>query len=101
MDQQQPRPGQQPSSTPSGSDSQRSILGDLLNTLGVGQQHIDVVHQSAQNADVNQQLDKAHSYVTDVINQARQHAQKNPAAVLGGLSALVIAAGMLKNNMRR
>ena len=80
---------------------QSSILGDLLKTLGVGQQHVDVVHDQTQGADVNKQLDQTHSYVTDTIAQARDYAQKNPGAVLGGLSALVIAAGMLRNNIKR
>ncbi len=78
-----------------------SILSDLLKTLGVGQQHIDEVHKTTSNANVNQQLDQAHTYVTDTIAHAREYATKNPGAVLGGLSALVIAAGMLRNNMKR
>lgn len=80
-----------------------SILGDLLKTLGVGQQHVDVVHDQTHGAgaDMNKQLDQAHSYVTDAIAHAREYGQKNPGAVLGGLSALVIAAGMLRNNIKR
>lgn len=85
------------SSTPAKS----SILGDLLKTLGVGQQHVDVVHDQAHGADVNKQLDQAHSYVTEAIAHAREFGQKNPGTVLGGLSALVIAAGMLRNNIKR
>ena len=87
--------------TPSATDTQRSVLGDVLQTLGVGQQHIDTVHQAAQSGDLNQKIDQTHQYVTDAINHARQYAQANPAAVLGGLSALVIAAGMMRNNLKR
>lgn len=78
-----------------------SILGDLLKTLGVGQQHVDVIHDQTHAGDVNKQLDQAHSYVTEAIAHAREYGQKNPGAVLGGLSALVIAAGMLRNNIKR
>ena len=78
-----------------------SILGDLLKTLGVGEQHVDVIHDQTHSGDVNKQLDQAHSYVTDAIAHAREFGQKNPGAVLGGLSALVIAAGMLRNNIKR
>ena len=88
-------PGQAPATAKS------SILGDLLKTLGVGQQHVDVVHEQASGTDMNKQLDQAHSYVTDAIAHAREYGQKNPGAVLGGLSALVIAAGMLRNNIKR
>ena len=88
--------------TGQGAGSPRSsILGDLLKTLGVGQQHVDVVHDQTQGGDINKQLDQAHSYVTDAIAHAREYGQKNPGAVLGGLSALVIAAGMLRNNIKR
>ena len=80
---------------------QTSILGDLLKTLGVGQQHIDDVHKATQGGNVNQQIDQAHSYLSDTIAHAREYAAKNPSAVLGGLSALVIAAGMMRNNMKR
>jgi hypothetical protein len=87
--------------TTSSTEGPRTILSDLLSTLGVGQQHIDVVHQAAQNGDLNQKIDQAHQYVTDAFNHARQYAQNNPGAVLGGLSALVIAAGMMRNNLKR
>lgn len=102
MDQQQPtQPGSmQPASQPTAS-GQHSIIGDMLKALGVGQPHIDAVHESASGADVNKQLDHAHAYVTEAIAHAREQAQKNPGAVLGGLSALVIAAGLLKGNMNR
>ena len=98
MDQQQPTQSV-PETT--AVPAQHSLLGDLLKTLGVGQPHIDAVHQSAQGADVNTQLDKAHAYVTEAISHAREQAQKNPGAVLGGISALVIAAGLLRNSSRR
>ncbi|HVT02824.1 MAG TPA: hypothetical protein VHL58_05550 [Thermoanaerobaculia bacterium] len=101
MDQQQPiSPLQEPASQ-TNTTGQHSILGDLLKTLGVGQPHIDAVHQSASGADVNKQLDHVHAYVTEAIAHAREQAQKNPGAVLGGLSALVIAAGLLKGGMNR
>ena len=96
----QPRTDQ-PVTSPTASEPHRSVLGDLLQTLGVGQNHIDAVHQTAQAGDVNQKIDQTHQYVTDAINHAREVAQKNPAAVLGGLSALVIAAGMMRNGFRR
>ena len=90
--------------TPTGqapANARSSILGDLLKTLGVGQQQVDVVHDQTHGGDINKQLDQAHSYVTDAIAHAREFGQKNPGAVLGGLSALVIAAGMLRNNIKR
>ena len=67
-----------------------------MRTLGVGQSHADEVHKQASGADVNTQIDQAHKYVTDALQQAREQAAKNPGLVLGGLSALVIAAGMLR-----
>jgi hypothetical protein len=76
-----------------------SVIGDLLRTLGVGQTHVNEVHNQTQSGDVNQQITQAHSYITDALNHARENAQKNPAAVLGGLSALVIAAGMMRNHL--
>jgi hypothetical protein len=76
-----------------------SVLSDLLRTLGVGQSHATEVHNQAQSGDVHQQIDAAHQYITEALNHARENAQKNPAAVLGGLSALVIAAGMLRNHV--
>lgn len=95
-----PTPPQSPTPTPtSAAPEQRSLLGELLHTLGVGQQHIDTVHDAAQSGDVNSQIDKAHSYISEAMNHAREQAQKNPAAVLGGLSALVIAAGMMRNSL--
>ena len=87
--------------TSSSTETQRSVLGDVLQTLGIGQQHIDAVHQAAQSGDVNQKIDQAHQYITEAIDHARQYAQKNPGAVLGGLSALIIAAGMMRNNLTR
>jgi hypothetical protein len=82
-------------STPA-SQGTGSLLHDLMRTLGVGQSHADEVHQQAQGADVHKQIDSAHQYVTDALQHAREQAAKNPGMVLGGLSALVIAAGMLR-----
>jgi hypothetical protein len=97
MDQQSPQQGSaanpQASAATGGSNS---ILGDLLRTLGVKQGHADEVHQQASGADVNKQIDQAHQYVTDALQHARTQASNNPGLVLGGLSALVIAAGMLR-----
>ena len=88
-----------PTSSSPPSASSGSVIGDLLRTLGVGQTHVDEVHKQTQNGNVSQQIDQAHQYITDALNHAREQAQKNPAAVLGGLSALVIAAGMLRNHV--
>lgn len=81
--------------------SSGSVIGDLLRTLGVGQTHVDEVHKQTQNGDVHQQIERARQYVTEAFNHARDQAQKNPAAVLGGLSALVIAAGMMRGHLNR
>jgi hypothetical protein len=81
------------------SGSTGSVIGDLLRTLGVGQTHINEVHNQTQNGNVNTQIDQAHQYITEALNHAREQAQKNPGAVLGGLSALVIAAGMMRNHV--
>ncbi|MEO8217449.1 MAG: hypothetical protein ABI718_10255 [Acidobacteriota bacterium] len=83
------------------SSSGHSIIGDLLKTLGVGDHHVTAVHDATQSADINKQIDQTHSYITEAINHAREQAKKNPGIVLGGLSALVIAAGMMRNNLRR
>lgn len=103
MDQQTPRqssaPVPQTSSTPTNQPAGQgsgSVLGDLLRTLGVGQSHADEVHKQASGADVNKQIDQAHQYVTEALQHARTQAANNPGLVLGGLSALVIAAGMLR-----
>ena len=99
MDQQMPQQGSavtpQPQTSPAGQGS-GSILGDLMRTLGVGQGHADEVHKQVQGADVNKQIDQTHQYITDALQHARQQAANNPGLVLGGLSALVIAAGMLR-----
>ena len=81
---------------PAGAQGSGSLIGDLLRTLGVGQAHADEAHQQAQSADVNKQIDQAHQYITDALQHARTQAANNPGMVLGGLSALVIAAGMLR-----
>ena len=81
---------------PTATEGTGSILGDLMRTLGVGQSHADEVHKQVSGADVNKQIDQAHQYVTDALQKAREQATKNPGLVLGGLSALVIAAGMLR-----
>ena len=78
-----------------------SVIGDLLRTLGVGQAHVDEVHEQTKNGDVNGQIEGARQYVTEAFNHAREQAQKNPAAVLGGLSALIIAAGMMRSHLSR
>ncbi len=88
-----------PSAPSAATASTGSVIGDLLRTLGVGQSHVTEVHNQTQGGDVNQQISQAHSYITDALNHARENAQKNPAAVLGGLSALVIAAGMMRNHL--
>ena len=99
MDQSSSTPaGSSPTSSSPASPSSGSLIGDLLRTLGVGQAHVNEVHNQTQNGNVNQQIDQAHQYVTDAFNHAREQAQKNPAAVLGGISALVIAAGMMRNH---
>ncbi|MGZ4807709.1 MAG: hypothetical protein ACXV7D_00135 [Thermoanaerobaculia bacterium] len=100
MDQQSPQQStavtpQSSTTTPSAQGS-GSILGDLLRTLGVKQGHADEVHQQVSSADVNKQIDQAHQYVSDALQHARTQAANNPGLVLGGLSALVIAAGMLR-----
>jgi hypothetical protein len=83
------------------STSTGSVIGDLLRTLGVGQSHVNDVHEQTQNGNLHTQIDQARTYITDALNHAREQAAKNPAAVLGGLSALVIAAGMLRNHTSR
>ncbi|MEO8034041.1 MAG: hypothetical protein ABI837_06370 [Acidobacteriota bacterium] len=99
MDQNSPTPGTPVSpSTPATSSSTGSVIGDLLRTLGVGHAQATEVHEQAQSGNVHTQIDQAHKYITEALNHAREQAQKNPAAVLGGLSALVIAAGMLRNH---
>jgi hypothetical protein len=82
----------------SSNEGSGSVFGDLLRTLGIGQGHADEVHRQAQSGDVHQQIDAAHKYVTDALQHAREQASKNPSLVLGGLSALVIAAGMIRNH---
>jgi hypothetical protein len=101
VDQTSPQQGsavtpQAPTTTTAASQSSGSILGDLLRTLGVKQGHADEVHKQASGTDVNKQIDQAHQYVTDALQHARTQAANNPGLVLGGLSALVIAAGMLR-----
>ena len=99
MDQNAGQPGTTSSaSTANTTGTSGSVFGDLLRTLGVGQGHADEVHRQAQNTDVHQQIDATHKYVTDALQHAREQASKNPSLVLGGLSALVIAAGMLRNH---
>lgn len=99
MDQNSPTSGTSAApSTSAPPASTGSVIGDLLRTLGIGHAQATEVHQQAQNADVHTQIDQAHKYVTDALSHAREQAQKNPTAVLGGLAALVIAAGMLRNH---
>ena len=98
MDQNSTQPANAQTPTANAPTSGGSVFGDLLRTLGVGQNHADEVHRQAQSGDVNQQIDSTHKYVTDALQHAREQATKNPGLVLGGLSALVIAAGMLRNH---
>lgn len=98
MDQSSITPTGTTAQSPAASSSTGSVIGDLLKTLGVGQSHVNDVHEQTTKGDVSKQIDQAHSYITDALNHARESAAKNPGAVLGGISALVIAAGMLRNH---
>ena len=73
-------PYQPETSTPH-SEVRSSGFGDLLKRVGINQSSIDSVGSSMKNFN---------------MGSVRSMAQKNPGAVLGGLAALVIGAGMLR-----
>ena len=56
-------------------------LGSILNKVGISRSSIDSMGSSMKNMN---------------MDKVRGVAQKNPGAVLGGLAALVIGAGLLR-----
>jgi hypothetical protein len=65
-------------------------LGGILSKLGIDQSKIGAWGNSLNNVNVRGGLDKA-----------RTAARNNPGAVLGGLAALVIGAGLMRRRAMR
>ena len=73
----------------------------MLEKIGVSQSQIDSVRSSLEDANVDEALEKARTYVNDQLSKAREYAKSNPGVVLGGLAGLVIGAGLLTAAMRK
>ncbi len=82
-------PYQAPDATPIADQVAPTGLAGMLSKLGIDQNAISGLGGNLKNLDLGGQL-----------NKARGMAQKNPGLVLGGLAALVIGAGMLRNRKR-
>lgn len=82
-------PYQAPDVTPIADQVAPTGLGGMLSKLGIDPNVISGLGGNLKNLDLNGQL-----------NKARGVAQKNPGLVLGGLAALVIGAGLLRNRKR-
>jgi hypothetical protein len=74
-------PYQPETSTPHADVARSGGIGDLLKKVGINQSSIDSMGSSMKNIN---------------MGSVRNMAQKNPGAVLGGLAALVIGAGLLR-----
>lgn len=72
-----------------------SSVAEMLEKLGLNEQQLKAVRDSIEGMNVEESLEKARTYVNDSLNKAREYAKQNPGVVIGGLSALVIAAGLL------
>lgn len=70
-------------------------IAEMLEKLGLNEQQLKTVRDSIEGMNVEESLEKARTYVNDSLNKAREYAKQNPGVVIGGLSALVIAAGLL------
>jgi hypothetical protein len=64
---------------------QTTGLGDMLRRVGINPDQLGSMGDVMKNLNVRQSLDKA-----------RDYARRNPALVLGGLSAAVIGAGLMR-----
>lgn len=81
-----------------GGESEKRIAGsvaEMLEKLGLNAQQLKAVRDSIEGLNVDESLEKARTYVNDSLNKARDYAKQNPGVVIGGLSVLVIAAGLL------
>lgn len=81
-----------------GTEKEKGIAGgiaEMLEKLGLNEQQLKTVRDSIEGMNVEESLEKARTYVNDSLNKAREYAKQNPGVVIGGLSALVIAAGLL------
>lgn len=70
-------------------------IAEMLEKLGLNEDQLKAVRDSIEGLNVEESLEKARTYVNDSLNKAREYAKQNPGVVIGGLSALVIAAGLL------
>ena len=73
-------PYTKPDATPHSEVTSRGGLSDILRRVGMG---------NTSNVNMRQSVDKFRGY-----------AQKNPSAVLGGLAALAIGMGMMRQRRR-
>jgi len=81
-----------------GAENEKGFAGgiaEMLEKLGLNEQQLKAVRDSIEGLNVEESLEKARTYVNDSLNKAREYAKQNPGVVIGGLSALVIAAGLL------
>ncbi len=89
-----------PQSSEGSTQGQHGGLVEILEKIGVNPAQLESVRNSLKDMNIEESLDKARTYVNDSLTKARTFAKKNPGAVIGGLSALVIAAGLLTAAMR-
>jgi hypothetical protein len=81
--------------------SEHSALADLLGKMGVPESQLKAVRDSMKELNLDESLEKTRVYINDSLTKAREYAKKNPGVVIGGLAALVVAAGLLTATMRR
>jgi len=74
---------------------------DMLEKIGVSQAQIESVRTSMKDANIDEALEKARTYVNEQLSKARDYAKKNPGVVLGGLAGLVVGAGLLAAAIRK
>lgn len=87
--------------TPAEESQGGSGLAEVLEKIGVSQSQVQLVRDSFKDMNVEDSLEKARTYINDALTKARDYAKKNPAVVVGALSGLVIAAGLLTAATRR
>jgi hypothetical protein len=76
-------PYQAPDATPHA--DRDNGLDDMLRKVGINSNQLGSIADSIRNGNIRQSID-----------QARDYARKNPALVLGGLTAVVIGAGWMR-----
>jgi hypothetical protein len=90
-------PYQAPDATPQTGATPTSGLGSMLEKVGLNKDALNGITDSMKNMNLGSITDTAKNVdVRGSVSKARDYARANPGAVLGGLAALVIGAGLLR-----